>query len=142
MDIVYSTTATSWGGREGRAVTDDDRLDLALSVPSEVGGDGGPGTNPKQLFAAGWSARFHSALRAVARGETVDVSNSAVSATIGMLSMNSGRGLTAPIEADLPDVDREVARGLVDQAHQMCPYSRATRNNIDVDVQLVEPVQD
>src|SRR5690625_1189011 len=81
MQIVYSTTATSWGGRDGRAVTDDDRLDLNLSVPQEVGGDGGQGTNPEQLFAAGWSACFHSALKAVASKEKVDISNSAVSAT-------------------------------------------------------------
>lgn len=139
MQIVYSTTATSWGGRDGRAVTDDDRLDLNLSVPQEVGGDGGKGTNPEQLFAAGWSACFHSALKAVASQQKVDISNSAVSATIGMLSMADGGGLTARLEIDVPDLDRKVAHELVDQAHQMCPYSRATRGNIDVDVLVVEP---
>lgn len=139
MQIVYSTTATSWGGRDGRAVTDDDRLDLNLSVPQEVGGDGGKGTNPEQLFAAGWSACFHSALKAVASQQKVDISNSAVSATIGMLSMADGGGLTVRLEIDVPDLDRKVAHELVDQAHQMCPYSRATRGNIDVDVLVVEP---
>ena len=139
MQIVYSTTATSWGGRDGRAVTDDDRLDLNLSVPQEVGGDGGKGTNPEQLFAAGWSACFHSALKAVASQQKVDISNSAVSATIGMLSMADGGGLTARLEIDVPDLDRKVAHELVDQAHQTCPYSRATRGNIDVDVLVVEP---
>ena len=138
-DIVYTTTATSWGGRDGRAVTDDNRLDLALSVPREVGGDGGEGTNPEQLFAAGWSACFHSALKGVARQQKADVSESAVSVTIGLPSPASGGGLTARIEAELPAVDTATAQELIEQAHQMCPYSRATRGNIDAELHLVEP---
>ncbi|HLS25872.1 MAG TPA: organic hydroperoxide resistance protein [Beutenbergiaceae bacterium] len=137
-DIMYSTTATSWGGRKGRAVTNDDRLDLDLSVPAEMGGDGGEGTNPEQLFALGWSACFHSALKGAARQQKVDVSESAVSATIGVRSFDAGGGLTARIEVEVPGLERDVAQELVDQAHQMCPYSRATRGNIDVDVQLVQ----
>src|SRR5690625_4549292 len=138
QNVAYRTTATSWGGREGRTVTDDDTLDLDLSVPRELGGDGGSGTNPEQLFALGWSACFHSALKAVARREKVDVSNSAVSAAIGILPPDEGGGLTARLEVDLPDVDRDAARALVEGAHQMCPYSRATRGNVPVDLNLVD----
>lgn len=137
-DIMYRTTATSWGGRQGRAVTDDERLDLDLSVPAEMGGDGGAGTNPEQLFAAGWSACFHSALKGAARQQKVDVADSAVSTTIGVQRFDAGGGLTARIEVEAPGLEPDVAQGLVDQAHQMCPYSRATRGNIDVEVLLVQ----
>ena len=133
-DTIYSSTSTAWGGREGRVASEDGRVDLNLSVPKSMGGDDGPGTNPEQLFATGYAACFHSALKAVARGRKVDVTNSAVSVTVGLTSADLG--LAVRIEAELPDLDRELAQSLLDEAHQLCPYSRATRGNIESELVL------
>ena len=137
-DTLYSATSTAWGGRDGKATSSDGRLALDLSVPKGLGGDDGPGTNPEQLFATGYAACFHSALKGVARQQKVDISGSAVSVTISLVGdVTSGVDLAARIEAQLPGVDDAVAQGLLDAAHQMCPYSRATRNNIPQEVVLV-----
>jgi len=138
-DTLYSTTSTAWGGREGRAATNDGRVDVNLSVPKSMGGDDGPGTNPEQLFATGYAACFHSALKGVARREKVDISDSAVSVTISLVgNPATGIDLAARIEAQIGGVDRDVALKLLEGAHAMCPYSRATRNNISQEVVLLE----
>ena len=140
MQAVYTAEATSWGGREGRVVSSDGVLDLKLTPPKGMGGEGGDGTNPEQLFAAGWSACFHSALRSVARHDKVELGDSAVTATVSIGRDEEVRGfkLEARIEIEIPGVERSIAEGLVGQAHQLCPYSKATRGNIDVKVTLVE----
>jgi lipoyl-dependent peroxiredoxin len=136
-DTVYSATATSWGGRAGRAESSDGRVKLDLSVPAELGGDGGPGTNPEQLLATGWAACFHSAVKAVARKAGVTLDDSAVSVTISLVSVAPGIvDLAARIEAELDGVDRDVAQTLLEEAHGLCPYSRATRGNITQEVVL------
>ena len=136
---LYKATATAWGGREGRVASDDSKVDHHLSIPAELGGDGGPGTNPEQLFAAGYAACFHSALRLVARSKKVDVSDSAVSVKVSLVGgSSSGLDLATCIEAELPGVDPDTARELLDAAHAVCPYSRATRGNVECDVVLSE----
>jgi Ohr subfamily peroxiredoxin len=139
-DALYSATSTAWGGREGRVVSSDERLDLQLSIPAAIGGDDGPGTNPEQLFATGWAACFHSALKLVARQQKADVSESAVSVTVGLVMNAEGAiDITGRIEAELPGLDHATASALVEGAHKVCPYSRATRGNIAVEVSCVEP---
>jgi Ohr subfamily peroxiredoxin len=135
---LYSATSTAWGGRDGRVTSSDGRIDLQLSIPKSIGGDDGAGTNPEQLFATGYAACFHSALKLVAGQEKVDVSESAVSVTVDLLSDDGGFGIGAKIEAELPGVDPETARRLVDRAHEVCPYSKATRGNIPSEVVVVE----
>jgi osmotically inducible protein OsmC len=138
-NTLYSTTSTAWGGREGRAASEDGRVDVSLSIPKSMGGDDGSGTNPEQLFATGYSACFHSALKAVARREKVDISDSAVSVTISLVGdLSTGIELAARIEAQIGGVDREVALKLLEGAHATCPYSRATRNNISQEVFLLD----
>jgi Ohr subfamily peroxiredoxin len=131
--ILYTAEATATGGREGHARTNDGRLDVDLDVPSEMGGAGGPGTNPEQLFAAGYAACFQSALLRVASGRKLDVSDSRITARVGIGPVEGGGfGLSVALNLDAPRVDEEVARDLMIRAHEMCPYSRATRGNIDV----------
>ncbi|PZR80796.1 MAG: osmotically inducible protein C [Candidatus Aeolococcus gillhamiae] len=138
-DVLYEATATAWGGREGRAATEDGRVDVQLSIPPGMGGAGGGGTNPEQLFATGYAAGFHSALKLVAAQQKVDVTDSAVSVTVALVgSLTTGIDLTARIEAELPGVDPDRARQLLEAAHQVCPYSRATRGNIVSEVSLAE----
>jgi Ohr subfamily peroxiredoxin len=111
----------------------DGVLDMQLAIPKEMGGPGGAASNPEQLFAAGYAACFHSALKVVAGQRKVDVSESAVTVRIGIGPNGTGGfGLTAAIEAELPGLDHQVARELVEAAHQVCPYSNATRGNIEV----------
>jgi osmotically inducible protein OsmC len=138
-DTLYTATSTAWGGRAGKVSSADGKLDLDLSIPKGMGGDDGAGTNPEQLFSAGYAACFHSALQAVARQQKVDVSGSAVSVTISLVGdLSTGIDLAARIEAQVPGVPRETAQALLDAAHAMCPYSRATRNNIAQTVVLVD----
>jgi lipoyl-dependent peroxiredoxin len=137
-DPIYSATSTAWGGREGRAASEDGRVDVTLSVPKSMGGDDGPGTNPEQLFATGYAACFHSALKSVARREKIDISDSAVSVTISLVgSLATGIDLAARIEAQIGGIDPDVAHRLLAAAHATCPYSRATRNNISQEVILL-----
>ncbi|MQY09496.1 Ohr family peroxiredoxin [Actinomadura macrotermitis] len=132
MDIHYTAVATA-SGRDGRAVSSDNRLDLPLAVPREMGGSG-DGTNPEQLFAAGYAACFASALAAVARAGRHDVRDVAVTAEVGIGGdLESGFGLAVTLRVELPD-DLPDGRALVERAHQVCPYSNATRGNIPVEL--------
>ena len=138
MTILYTATATASGGRDGSARSDDGVLDVALSTPRSLGGAGRAGaTNPEQLFAAGYAACFDSALRFVARSQGVTVSDSAVTAQVGIgPNASGGFGLDVSLTVSLPGLDREAARTLIETAHQVCPYSNATRGNIDVKLAL------
>ncbi len=139
VDAVYTASATSTGdGRSGHVRSSDGVLDLDLAAPKEMGGAGGPLTNPEQLFAAGYAACFHSALRGIARREKITLTDDAVTADVGIgqLADGPGFGLTVTIEAELPSVDEATARRLLDAAHQVCPYSNATRGNVDVTLNL------
>jgi osmotically inducible protein OsmC len=132
-EILYTAEAAATGGREGRAATSDGRLDLELDVPKEMGGSGGPGTNPEQLFAAGYAACFQSALLRFANGRGLDLSESRVTARVGIGLLSSGGiGLAAALDLDAPGLSRDVAVDLMNRAHETCPYSRATRGNIEV----------
>jgi lipoyl-dependent peroxiredoxin len=138
MDVLYTAEATAWGGREGRTASSDGVIDLELRIPKEMGGPGGPYTNPEELFAAGYASCFHSALKLVAAHDKVDVSHSAVTAKVGIgPDGKGGFGLKVDLEAELPDVERSVAEDLVAKAHQVCPYSNATRGNIEVGLSVV-----
>jgi osmotically inducible protein OsmC len=133
MKILYTAEALTTGdGRDGHARSADGRLDLELAIPKEMGGSG-DGTNPEQLFAIGYAACFHSALRLVGRQEKADVSDSAVGSRVSLGTLdNGGFGLAVELEITLPNVDHATAQALTEKAHQVCPYSNATRGNIDV----------
>ncbi|MBW8817583.1 MAG: organic hydroperoxide resistance protein [Streptomyces sp.] len=130
-DVLYTAVATAENGRDGRVATDDGRLDVVVDPPKEMGGSGS-GTNPEQLFAAGYSACFQGALGVVARQEKTDISGSTVTAKVGIGSNADGFGLTVEISATVPNLDAATARALLEKAHQVCPYSKATRGNISV----------
>ncbi|MFF4754082.1 organic hydroperoxide resistance protein [Streptomyces sp. NPDC002514] len=130
-DVLYTAVATAENGRDGRVATDDGRLDVVVNPPEEMGGSGA-GTNPEQLFAAAYSACFQGALGLVARKEGVDVTGSTVTAKVGIGKNADGFGILVEISADIPDVDGDTARGLVEKAHQVCPYSKATRGDVSV----------
>lgn len=135
MQALYKATATTTGGRDGRSISSDNRLDVALSTPKELGGAGGEGTNPEQLFAAGYSACFIGALKLVASQQKVKLpADLTVTATIGIGPNTKGEGfsISADMEVNLPGVEKAVAEQLVETAHTVCPYSNATRGNIDV----------
>lgn len=138
VDVKYSTQATATGGRDGTARSADGVLDIKLSTPKELGGAGGEGTNPEQLFAAGYSACFIGALKAAGAQLKIKVpAEVKVTATVGIGPRSEGGfGITADLLVDLPGLDRDQARALVDAAHQICPYSNATRNNVDVGLTL------
>ncbi|MFV2110875.1 organic hydroperoxide resistance protein [Micromonospora sp. LOL_025] len=133
MQVLYTASARATGdGRDGHVRTSDGTLDLGLAVPKEMGGAGGA-ANPEQLFAAGYAACFHSALRLVARKAKADVSGSVVEAEVGIGANGSGGfGLTVALAVDLPAVEHAAAEELLAQAHQVCPYSNATRGNVEV----------
>ncbi len=133
MKILYTAEAVVEGGRKGHGRTSDGRLDVDLSVPKEMDGDGGPGTNPEQLFALGYAACFQSALLGVARGRKLDVSDSTVTARVGIgPTGHGGFGLTVALDLHAPQLGRADAEELMRRAHERCPYSNATRGNIDV----------
>ncbi|WP_136418371.1 MULTISPECIES: organic hydroperoxide resistance protein [Oxalobacteraceae] len=138
MQILYKAQATATGGRDGRAVSSDKKLDARLSTPKELGGPGGEGTNPEQLFAAGYSACFLSAMKFVAMHAKIPLpADAAVTAEVGIgPNGNGGFGLAADLRVALPGMDQETAQTLVNKAHEVCPYSNATRGNIDVRVAL------
>ena len=132
-NVLYTAEATATGGREGHVRTSDGRIDLDLDVPQEMGGQPGPGTNPEQLFAAGWAACFQSALLRFAAGRNLDVSDSRLTARVGIGPVpRGGFGLLAALDLDAPRLSPEVAAELMHRAHEACPYSRATRGNVDV----------
>ncbi|MFF0794806.1 organic hydroperoxide resistance protein [Streptomyces spiralis] len=130
-DVLYTAVATAEGGRDGRVATDDGKIDVVVNPPKEMGGSG-TGTNPEQLFAAGYSACFQGALGVVARQEGVDISGSTVTAKVGIGKNEDGFGIIVEITADIPGTDAGTAKALVEKAHQVCPYSKATRGNITV----------
>ncbi|HEU4537169.1 MAG TPA: organic hydroperoxide resistance protein [Polyangiaceae bacterium] len=133
---LYTATATATAGRDGRVKSDDDNLDLAVVPPRALGGSGAAGTNPEQLFAAGYAACFGGALGHVARAKKITTGPVAVTARVTIGPVGQGFGLAVEIEADIPELPREQAEALVQAAHQVCPYSNATRGNIVVDVSL------
>lgn len=134
VNVLYRTSASATGGRDGQARSEDGRLDVQLSTPKELGGAGGDGVNPEQLFAAGYSACFIGALKVAGQQAKVKIpADTTVTATVGIGPRTEGGfGITADLSVSLPGVDRETAEALVAAAHQICPYSNATRNNIDV----------
>jgi len=135
--VLYTAEATSAGdGRNGHVKSSDGRLDFDLAMPPEMGGNG-EGTNPEQLFAAGYSACFHSALRLVSRRAGVNPGDSTVTAQVGIGPEGEAFGLVVTLVIQMPGLDREKARELADAAHQVCPYSRATRGNISVELRLL-----
>jgi Ohr subfamily peroxiredoxin len=134
--IMYVAEATAHGGREGYVTSHDGRLDLRVAMPPELGGDGN-GTNPEQLFAAGYATCFHNALILVGNRAGYDLTGSTVAAKVGLgPNRQRGYGLAVALSVSLPVLDAEVAAGLVDAAHAVCPYSNATRDNIDVTILL------
>lgn len=136
MAALYTAEATATGeGRGGRTRSSDGVLDLDLAVPREMGGPGGDSTNPEQLFAAGYAACFHSALQLVARKAKADITDSSVTAQVGIGSNGSGGyGLSVTLSVHLPGVDREQAQQLTEQADSVCPYSNAIRGNVQIDL--------
>ncbi len=137
--ILYTATATATGGREGRASSSDEALDVQLSTPRELGGAGGPGTNPEQLFAAGYSACFLGALKFVAGKQKVALPvDTRITGKVGIGQIPSGFGIEAELTVSAPGIARDVLQGLVDQAHIVCPYSNATRGNIDVTLVIAD----
>ena len=137
--ILYAATATATGGREGRARSSDRVLDMQLSTPRELGGAGGPGTNPEQLFAAGYSACFLGALKFVAGKQKVALpADTTVTGKVGIGVIPAGFGIEAELTIAAPGVPRDTLQALVDQAHTVCPYSNATRGNIDVSLLIAD----
>lgn len=137
--VLYTAEATATGGREGRATSSDAVLDVQLSTPRELGGAGGPGTNPEQLFAAGYSACFLGALKFVAGKSKVALpATTTITGRIGIGAIPTGFGIEAELRIHVPGLPREQVQTLVDQAHIVCPYSHATRGNIDVRLVIVD----
>ncbi len=135
--VVYRAHAKATGGRDGRAISSDGVLDVKLGVPKEMGGAGGEVTNPEQLFAAGYSACFLGALKFVASKEKVKIpAEASIEGTVGIGEIPNGFGIEVQLDINLPGVERSVAEDLVKKAHVVCPYSNATRGNIDVTLNL------
>jgi len=131
--ILYTATATATGGREGQAASSDGALDVKLSTPRALGGAGGSGTNPEQLFAAGYSACFLGALKFVAGKQKIALpADTTVTGEVGIGPLPTGFGITAALTIRVPGLPRDQVESLVEQAHVVCPYSNATRGNIDV----------
>jgi Ohr subfamily peroxiredoxin len=138
MDTLYTAVAHATGdGRNGHVRSDDGVLDLDLKVPKEMGGPGGEFANPELLFAGGYAACFHSALKFIAAADKTDVSDSEVSATVGIGPSGAGFGLEVELDVHIPNLDEAAAKALVEKAHQVCPYSNATRGNVDVQLRIV-----
>lgn len=134
---LYTAVATATNGREGRTSTDDGKVDLALSPPKELGGNGN-GTNPEQLFAAGYAACFGSAVAHVARAKKLKTGPVAITARVTIGTVGQVFGLAVELDAKIPELPRAEAEALVQAAHQVCPYSNATRGNIVVEVKVVD----
>jgi Ohr subfamily peroxiredoxin len=132
-DVLYTAEAVVEGGREGKGRTTDGRLEVELAVPESMGGEGGSGTNPEQLFAVGFAACFQSALLGVARGRGLDATGSKIASKVGIGPLTTGGfGLEVALDLDAPNIPDEDARALMLRAHERCPYSNATRGNIVV----------
>lgn len=136
--ILYRAEASATGGRDGRATSDDRHLDVQLSTPRELGGAGGDGTNPEQLFAAGYSACFLSAMKFVAGRDKLSLpAETRVTGRVGIGPIANGFGIEVDLRVSLPGLAPADAKSLVERAHIVCPYSNATRNNIDVRFEIV-----
>lgn len=136
--VLYVAHATATGGRDGKAASSDSALDVRLSTPKELGGAGGPGTNPEQLFAAGYSACFLGALKFVAAKEKVGLpADTQIEGAVGIGPIPTGFAIEVELRISLPGLERATAESLVQKAHVVCPYSNATRGNIDVTLTVV-----
>ena len=136
--VLYRAHATATGGRDGRAVSSDGILDVKLATPKELGGGGGNATNPEQLFAAGYAACFIGALKFVAGQKKIALpAETSIDSSVGIGQIPGGFGIEVDMNIKLPGMDRAQAEQLVQAAHQVCPYSNATRNNIDVRLKVV-----
>lgn len=137
MSVLFTTTAIATGGREGRVVSEDNLIDIKLETPKEMGGPGG-GTNPEQLFAAGYAACFDGMLNAIAKKEKTELTSTSVKADVSFLKDEADNGfkIAAVLNVSVNGVDEEKARELVEKAHEACPYSKATRGNIDVELKI------
>ena len=131
---LYTANAHVTGGRSGHGKTDDGKLEVNLSTPESLGGPGGDGTNPEQLFAVGYAACFEGAIFAAAKGADVDASDTSVESTVDIGKTSSGLGLRVKLDVTIPGISAEKASEIVHAAHQGCPYSIATRGNIDVEL--------
>jgi osmotically inducible protein OsmC len=135
--VLYRAHARATGGRDGRAVVPDSGLDLRLTTPRELGGAGGDGANPEQLFAAGYSACFIGAMKFVAARDKIALPQEvAIDGSVGIGQIPNGFGIEVELKISLPGMDRAAAQALIEKAHQVCPYSNATRGNIDVTLTL------
>ncbi len=132
MTVVYTAHATATGGRQGRAETDDKKISVALSSP----GGPGPGTNPEQLFACGYAACFGGAAQHLAKQQGLEIGDITIKAEISLNKDDNGFKISAVMDARLPGLDPAVAKKLIEDTHQFCPYSRATRGNIDVTLKV------
>jgi len=139
VKVLYRTTATATGGRDGQSATKDGAFSVKLATPNELGGGGGPGNNPEQLFAAGYAACFIGAMKFVAsQGGPKVPADTTVTATVGIGPRSEGGfGLDVALDIALPGLARAEAEALVEKAHQVCPYSNATRNNVPVRLSVV-----
>lgn len=138
IEKIYTAHATATGGRNGHVKSSDGVLDLEVRIPKEMGGSGGAYTNPEQLFAAGYAACFDSALNLVIRTQKVTAGTTAVTAEVSIgKNNNGGYGLSVKLQVAIPDVAPELAQELIAKAHQVCPYSNATRGNIEVELALI-----
>ncbi|WP_044642750.1 organic hydroperoxide resistance protein [Risungbinella massiliensis] len=139
MNPMYTASATvTKGGRTGHVASSDGVLDLNLAMPKELGGSGGEGTNPEQLFAAGYASCFDSALNLVARQSKIRVKETKVTADVSIgKDTDGGFKLSVSLEISIPELDHETTKKLAEQAHHVCPYSKATRGNIDVSIKVV-----
>ncbi|MDR3098194.1 MAG: organic hydroperoxide resistance protein [Paraburkholderia sp.] len=136
--VLYTAEATATGGRDGRAVVPASNLDFKLTTPRELGGAGGDGANPEQLFAAGYSACFIGAMKFVAARDKIAIpADASINGRVGIGAIPNGFGIEVELRISLPGMDRAAAQALVDKAHIVCPYSNATRNNIDVTLTIV-----
>ena len=138
IEKLYTAEATATGGRNGNVKSSDGVLDLEVRMPKELGGGAGAFTNPEQLFAAGYSACFDSALNMIIKTEKVTAGETQVTAKVSIGKNGSGGfGLAVKLSVSIPDVSKEVAQSLVEKAHHVCPYSNATRGNIEVELEVI-----
>ncbi|TEW53768.1 organic hydroperoxide resistance protein [Psychromonas sp. RZ22] len=138
QEVAYTAKATATGGREGVAKSDDSRLDVNLSTPKGLGGDDGQGTNPEQLFAAGYAACFIGAIKFVAGAEKIKLpADVYINSEVAVGPIEGGFGIAVKLAVSLGDMDKASAEALVEKAHQVCPYSNATRGNISVELSVI-----
>ena len=136
--VVYEAHATATGGREGKATSSDGVLDVKLVTPREMGGSGATGTNPEQLFAAGYAACFIGAMKFVANRDKIAMpADASIDSTVGIGPIPNGFGIQVELKVKVPGMERDAAQALVEKAHVVCPYSNATRNNIDITLSVV-----